>query len=144
MSSQSFYRPYVFLTFSAAFYPNHTGWDTKYDEIFDKSLKATLGAPGSTAPETVFTFDTWKQLYAGVFKKVSALKSLTVEVQDIVAYPFAGNKGGYVYVTGRQSGTHKDGKFAGVARDASFFVVHEIGGKRKIVEQRESSNYIVQ
>ena len=125
-------------------FPNNSNWEVGFEKHFDPSLTATFGLPQQNGYLTKYTYDTWKQLYAGIYAQLSSrLSFITIEIKDVVAYPFPDDPiGGYVYFTGLEYGTFKNGTDGGSARDAGFVVVKNVDGVRKIVELREASNYL--
>jgi hypothetical protein len=115
-------------------HPTNTAWDTAYDEVFSPDVRASFNG-------TKFDFQGFKSLYH-VFNQSLALhfgKAFSHETVDVVAVPNQHDKGGFVYITGREGGKTVIGTDVWLS-DAAFAEVIEIDGKRVIIEMRESSN----
>jgi hypothetical protein len=111
-------------------------WDKVFADTFSPDLKATFN-------DTHYNYEGWLKLYHnfnvtlgqsfGDAFKHGAINTLGVPDMN-------GDKGGFAYMIGWEGGFHTLLKRDLYFTDATFAVVKEIGGKRKIVEFRESSN----
>ena len=88
-------------------------------------------------------FASLKKFFTGVYGVVSTnYEYLRIEPVDAVVLGNAGDNGGLVYMTGRESGLLKAaGSQERTERDAVFAIVKEINGTRKFVEWRETTNF---
>ncbi|KAF2800398.1 hypothetical protein K505DRAFT_228858 [Melanomma pulvis-pyrius CBS 109.77] len=116
-------------------YPANGAWDKVFATTFSPDLKATFN-------DTHYNYDGWLQLYRNV--NVTLGKNFAPFKHGFIntlAIPNAnGDKGGTVYMIGWEGGTHALLKRDLYFTDALFAVVKDVGGKRKVVEFRESSN----
>lgn len=64
---------------------------------------------------------------------------LRIAPQDAVVLPNSNDKGGLVYMTGKETGVLKGGTTVREERDAVFAVIKEVNGERKVTEWRETT-----
>jgi hypothetical protein len=115
-------------------YPANGAWDHAFAETFSPDVKATFN-------DTHYNYDGWLKLYHSFNTTLG--RNFAVFNHGFIntlAVPNAnGDKGGMVYSVGWEGGLtalKRDVYFT----DAVFAVVKDVGGKRRIVEIRESSN----
>ncbi|KAH8927768.1 hypothetical protein BT69DRAFT_1347078 [Atractiella rhizophila] len=116
-------------------YPANGDWASAYDEVFSPSVLASFN--GSR-----FDFNGFKTLYTGVNKTIGTnFQQFDHGFLSIYAAPNSnGDKGGFAQVTGWEGGRTRLGTDIWYT-DGAFAVIEDIGGgKRQIVEFRESSN----
>ena len=111
----------------------------------DPSLTSTFGINGQNNYLTVYNFDSFKQLYAGLYQFLgSKLSTHVLHFTDAVAYPFSDDPtSGYVYSTTIEYGTYLNGTEATPAREASFATVRSCNGQRRITEIRKVTDFVV-
>jgi hypothetical protein len=103
--------------------------------VFSRDVKASFNF-------VEHDFDSLKAFFTGVFSTVSAnYVSLIIDPIDWVVVPMPTGLGGNVYSTGNETGVLKNGTVRS-ERDAAFGVIGEEHGKRKIIEWRESTNFV--
>jgi len=90
-----------------------------------------------------YDFAGLKKFFTGVYGAVSTkYEYLHITPVDSVVLSNPGDKGGLVYMTGREVGLLKTaGSQERVERDAVFAIVKEINGTRMFVEWRETTNF---
>ncbi|ORY19158.1 hypothetical protein BCR34DRAFT_595601 [Clohesyomyces aquaticus] len=115
-------------------YPENGAWDTVFASAFSKDLKATFN-------DTQYGYDGWLQLYKSFNVTLGrSFSKFQHGFTSSLAVPnSSGDKGGMVYVIGWEGGRTVLGKDVWFS-DAAFAVVKDVGGARKVVEFRESSN----
>jgi hypothetical protein len=116
-------------------YPANGAWDTVFADTFSENLLASFN-------DTRYDYNGWLQAYHSFNVTLGQnFAPFKHGVINTLAVPNAnGDKGGMVYMIGWEGGTHAILKRDLYYTDAVFALVKEIGGKRKIVEFRESSN----
>ena len=116
-------------------YPANGPWDLVFANAFSKDLKATFN-------DTHYNYDGWMSLYKSFNVTLGAnFAPFRHGFISSVAVPNDnGDKGGFAYILGWEGGNHTALKRDLYFTDASFAVIREVDGKRKIVEFRESAN----
>jgi hypothetical protein len=120
-----------------AFFPFQEGWEAGYDVTFATDLHATFNA-------TVYTFDTFKAIYAYIYPLIQQdYKGTFVHgFTSVVGVPNAADKGGFVTLTAWEGG-HYGGAGGRLinATDAAYMVIRqEANCSLKITEFRETTN----
>lgn len=118
-------------------YPENGPWDNVFAQTFSPNLIATFNNTHH------YNYHGWLEVY----RTFNATLGLSFDpfrhgFTSIVAVPNAnGDKGGTVFMAGWEGGLHRLLKRELWFSDAAFAVVNDVGGgKRRIVEFRESSN----
>lgn len=128
----------MILITNIAFFPSpeNKGWVLAYDLAFRWDLLASFN-------QTRLDFGGLKGLYAGFNATIGAhFQGFEHGFLRTVAVPSAGGgKGGFVYLTGWEGGVLDATNSPVWFEDATFAVVEETaGGRRIITEWREASN----
>jgi hypothetical protein len=119
------------------FFPYQANWETGYDVTYSKDLYATFNG-------TVCNFETFKGIYKRVYPLLSDGFAGTFKhgFLSVVAVPNAGDRGGFVTMTGWEGGFMGGDKNRPLnTTDAAFMVIREEEDcSRKVIEMREISN----
>ncbi|KAF2871169.1 hypothetical protein BDV95DRAFT_494982 [Massariosphaeria phaeospora] len=116
-------------------FPANGAWDEVYANAFSKDVIASFN-------DTRFNYDGWLELYhnfnVSLGRNFEPFKHGFISTTAIPN--MNGDKGGFGYLIGWEGGLHTALKRDLWFTDASFIVVKEVNGQRKIVEMRESAN----
>ncbi|KZV71143.1 hypothetical protein PENSPDRAFT_578233 [Peniophora sp. CONT] len=116
------------------FFPNHTGWDTYYDQFFSPDLTATFGINS-------YNYTTLKEYFFGTQEALaSQFEFYAVEIDSRVALASPDGVGGQVLLTGKQYGVLRSSGEEVVGTDGVYSVIKEVNGQRLITEWRDFTN----
>ncbi|KAJ6521123.1 hypothetical protein B0H19DRAFT_1353296 [Mycena capillaripes] len=117
-------------------FPNHTGWDTSYEQYFNQTLVASFGL-------AKYDHSSLKGFYGVVNELIAAdgYNPFTVEFTSITINPTDDAGAGCIAVaTGLVKG-YKNGALVATATDGLFATISIVDGERKFTEWHEVSNF---
>ncbi|VDB95361.1 unnamed protein product [Peniophora sp. CBMAI 1063] len=116
------------------FFPNHTGWDTYYDQFFSPDLTATFGINS-------YNFTTLKAYWTATQSALaSQFEFFAVEITNRVALAAPGGVGGQVLLTGMEYGVLRSTGEEVVGTNGAYGVIEEVDGQRLITEWHDFTN----
>ncbi|KAJ4373450.1 hypothetical protein N0V86_007589 [Didymella sp. IMI 355093] len=116
-------------------YPGNGDWPTVRDAAFAKDIKFTFNDTHYNYKGSLDLYHSFNTTLGKSFARFQHgfINTLGIPNEN-------GDKGGFVYMIGWAGGMHRLAKRTMYFTNAAFAVIRDNGGKREIVEFRESSN----
>ncbi|VDB95362.1 unnamed protein product [Peniophora sp. CBMAI 1063] len=116
------------------FFPNHTGWDTHYDQFFSPNLTASFGINS-------YNYTTLKAFFNATQNALAAqFEFYAVEVDTRVGLAAPDGVGGQVLLAGKEYGVLQGTGEEVVGTNGIYSVIEEVDGQRLITEWRDFTN----